>query len=95
MLRCLGSRFEARNGLMAPAVSSRGYSVSVLSGGEKGEWPFAGCSCRSLNLPADEPTNHLDAETVSWLEHHLQRYEAPSLPSPMTVTSWTTWPLDT
>ncbi|MBU1536278.1 energy-dependent translational throttle protein EttA, partial [Myxococcota bacterium] len=23
----------------------------------------------------DEPTNHLDAESVAWLEHHLQRYE--------------------
>jgi ATP-binding cassette ChvD family protein len=26
-------------------------------------------------LLLDEPTNHLDAETVAWLEHHLQRYE--------------------
>jgi ATP-binding cassette ChvD family protein len=26
-------------------------------------------------LLLDEPTNHLDAETVSWLEQHLQRYE--------------------
>jgi ATP-binding cassette ChvD family protein len=25
-------------------------------------------------LLLDEPTNHLDAETVAWLEHHLQRY---------------------
>ena len=23
----------------------------------------------------DEPTNHLDAESVAWLEHHLQKYE--------------------
>jgi ATP-binding cassette ChvD family protein len=26
-------------------------------------------------LLLDEPTNHLDAETVAWLEHHLQQYE--------------------
>ena len=26
-------------------------------------------------LLLDEPTNHLDAESVAWLEHHLQRYE--------------------
>jgi ATPase subunit of ABC transporter with duplicated ATPase domains len=26
-------------------------------------------------LLLDEPTNHLDAETVAWLEHHLQKYE--------------------
>jgi ATP-binding cassette ChvD family protein len=26
-------------------------------------------------LILDEPTNHLDAETVSWLEQHLKRYE--------------------
>jgi energy-dependent translational throttle protein EttA len=26
-------------------------------------------------LLLDEPTNHLDAETVAWLEHHLQAYE--------------------
>ena len=25
-------------------------------------------------LLLDEPTNHLDAETVAWLEHHLQSY---------------------
>ena len=26
-------------------------------------------------LLLDEPTNHLDAETVAWLERHLQQYE--------------------
>src|SRR5204863_8071514 len=26
-------------------------------------------------LLLDEPTNHLDAESVSWLEQHLQKYE--------------------
>src|SRR5215212_2207026 len=50
--------------------------VKVLSGGEKRRVAL----CRLLLqkpdvLILDEPTNHLDAESVAWLEHHLQRYE--------------------
>lgn len=50
-------------------------SVKVLSGGEKRRVAL----CRLLLqapdiLLLDEPTNHLDAESVAWLEHHLQRY---------------------
>jgi sulfate-transporting ATPase len=51
-------------------------SVKVLSGGEKRRVAL----CRLLLqkpsiLLLDEPTNHLDAESVAWLEHHLQKYE--------------------
>jgi ATP-binding cassette ChvD family protein len=49
--------------------------VKVLSGGEKRRVAL----CRLLLqqpdiLLLDEPTNHLDAESVSWLEQHLQKY---------------------
>ena len=49
--------------------------VKVLSGGEKRRVAL----CRILleepdMLLLDEPTNHLDAESVAWLEHHLERY---------------------
>jgi len=50
--------------------------VRVISGGERRRVAL----CRLLLgrpdiLLLDEPTNHLDAETVAWLERHLQQYE--------------------
>ncbi len=54
----------------------REASIKDLSGGEKRRVAL----CRTLLshpdlLLLDEPTNHLDAETVQWLERHLQEYQ--------------------
>ncbi len=70
----LDSRLEmAMDALRCPPPET---SVTVLSGGEKRRVAL----CRLLLqkpdiLLLDEPTNHLDAESVAWLEQHLQRYE--------------------
>lgn len=70
----LDSRLEmAMDALRCPDGDT---PVKVLSGGERRRVAL----CRLLLkkpdiLLLDEPTNHLDAETVAWLERHLQDYE--------------------
>jgi len=69
----LDSRLEmAMDALRCPPPDT---PVNVLSGGEKRR--VALCRLLLQNpdiLLLDEPTNHLDAESVAWLEQHLQRY---------------------
>ncbi len=49
--------------------------VNVLSGGEKRRVALCKLLLQKPDLLLlDEPTNHLDAESVLWLEQHLQKY---------------------
>ncbi len=64
---------RAMDALKCPPPDAK---IENLSGGEKRRVAL----CRLLLkqpdiLLLDEPTNHLDAETVQWLEHHLQQYK--------------------
>ena len=69
----LDARLEmAMDALRCPPAET---DVSILSGGEKRRVAL----CRLLLqkpdiLLLDEPTNHLDAESVAWLERHIQEY---------------------
>jgi ATP-binding cassette ChvD family protein len=69
----LDSRLEqAMDALRCPPGDT---PVEVLSGGEKRRVALCRLLLRKPDiLLLDEPTNHLDAETVAWLEQHLQRY---------------------
>jgi ATP-binding cassette ChvD family protein len=63
---------QAMDALRCPPADA---DVSVLSGGERRRVAL----CRLLLaqpdlLLLDEPTNHLDAESVAWLEQHLEKY---------------------
>jgi sulfate-transporting ATPase len=70
----LDSKIEmAMDALRCPPSDA---DVTKLSGGERRRVAL----CRLLlqkpdMLLLDEPTNHLDAESVAWLEQHLQAYE--------------------
>ncbi|MFN8394296.1 MAG: energy-dependent translational throttle protein EttA [Bacteroidia bacterium] len=69
----LDSRLEvAMDALRCPPSDQK---VGTLSGGEKRRVALCRLLIQSPDvLLLDEPTNHLDAESVQWLEQHLQNY---------------------
>ena len=70
----LDSRVEqAMDALRLPPPRT---AVTHLSGGERRRVALCRLMLQAPDLLLlDEPTNHLDAETVAWLERHLQQYK--------------------
>ncbi len=63
---------QAMDALRCPPSDA---DVSVLSGGEKRRVALCKLLLQQPDLLLlDEPTNHLDAESVNWLEQHLEKY---------------------
>ena len=63
---------QAMDALRCPPPEA---DVSVLSGGEKRRVALCKLLLQAPDLLLlDEPTNHLDAESVLWLEQHLEKY---------------------
>ncbi|HSK28038.1 MAG TPA: energy-dependent translational throttle protein EttA [Jiangellales bacterium] len=63
---------QAMDALRCPPGDS---DVSVLSGGERRRVALCKLLLEAPDLLLlDEPTNHLDAESVQWLEQHLEKY---------------------
>ncbi len=63
----------AMDALRCPPADAK---IGVLSGGEKRRVALCRLMIQEPDiLLLDEPTNHLDAESVQWLEQHLQQYK--------------------
>ncbi len=69
----IDSRLElAMDALRCPPPDTK---IKFISGGEKRRVALVRLLLQNPDiLLLDEPTNHLDAESVAWLEHHLQNY---------------------
>ncbi|TVR86586.1 MAG: energy-dependent translational throttle protein EttA [Saprospirales bacterium] len=82
----LGEKIDHVNGWEIDSVLERAMDalrcpepdkpISVCSGGERRRVALCRLLLQSPDiLLLDEPTNHLDAESVHWLEQHLERYK--------------------
>lgn len=64
---------RAMDSLRCPPDSQK---IETLSGGEKRRVALCRLLLKNPDiLLLDEPTNHLDAESIDWLEQHLQQYK--------------------
>ena len=84
----LQEKIEAANGWELESELEIAMDAFAVRPPIKSERPLRGRKAPCGALPPhdpradvlliDEPTNHLDAESVQWLEQHLQQYKGPS-----------------
>ena len=80
----------AMDALRCPPADQK---VGTLSGGEKRRVALCRLMIQEPDiLLLDEPTNHLDAESVQWLEQHLQQYKGTVIAVTHDRYFWTTSP---